>query len=84
MDGCARTVNDHFFSYGPPDLPIFDLYQILDENDIKFSLEPNGLVFEDPVFFPSLKDDFFLNIIMTITTALLYHVFISIINQQLA
>ena len=62
MDGCARAVNDHFFSYGPPNLPIFDLYQILVENNIKFSLEPNGLVFEDPVFFPSLNDDFFLNI----------------------
>ena len=62
MDGCARAVNDHFFSYGLSDLPIFDLYRILVENDIKFSLEPNGLEFEDPVFFPSLKDDFFLNI----------------------
>ena len=63
MDGCAKAVNEHFYNYGPRGQEIFNLYRKFHETKVNFSLDEIGTdSFHDPVYFPYLKDDFFLNI----------------------
>ena len=65
MDGCARAVNEHFFNYGPRGKSLFNLYRKPGKNreKVQFRLNPDDVTpFDDPAFFPLLKEDLFLNI----------------------